>query len=266
MQLEICDINIDFQLICPPRLERQIEKRYGKFKAKDMHKSLYKFCLRAVKNEFRNQIRKGEIYETNRFMYFSGQQFLCKLDKKEKKAEGKISESIHSFENLLRLIISRFIVDRNGFLIHSSGVVSGKNGYIFFGRSGAGKTTLTSKFPKNKILSDEIIGVRKNNAGGWLIYSTPFWGELKLPTTNIKAKVKKVFYLTQGKELKIQHISKPLLLRSLLKCIISYDANFILTPKLLKLATDFVRQNKTGILSFSLFNRYQEILRVVGSY
>lgn len=60
--------------------------------------------------------------------------------------------------------------------LHAAGLVSNGNGYVFFGPSGAGKTTLaTLARERAEILSDENVIVRCT-AGGPQLISTPFWG------------------------------------------------------------------------------------------
>jgi hypothetical protein len=60
--------------------------------------------------------------------------------------------------------------------LHASGVVLDGSGYVFFGPSGAGKTTLARLArDRAEILSDENVIVRCGEDGPQLI-STPFWG------------------------------------------------------------------------------------------
>lgn len=60
--------------------------------------------------------------------------------------------------------------------LHATGLVLNGNGYVFFGPSGAGKTTLSMLArDRAEILSDENVIVRCGADGPQLI-STPFWG------------------------------------------------------------------------------------------
>lgn len=59
-------------------------------------------------------------------------------------------------ENFLRIMTASFILERGGFLLHSSGVVRDGRAYVFFGPSGAGKTTVTRLSPGDTILSDDL--------------------------------------------------------------------------------------------------------------
>jgi len=59
-------------------------------------------------------------------------------------------------ENFLRILTASFILDSDGFLLHASGVVRKGRAYVFFGPSGAGKTTVTHLSPGDRVLSDDL--------------------------------------------------------------------------------------------------------------
>jgi len=66
-------------------------------------------------------------------------------------------------ENFLRVMTASFILARDGFLFHASAVVRGGRAFVFFGPSGAGKTTVThltraddGKSGGDTVLSDDL--------------------------------------------------------------------------------------------------------------
>lgn len=59
-------------------------------------------------------------------------------------------------ENFLRVVTASWILRRGGFLLHGCGVVREGKAYVFFGPSGAGKTTVTDLSPQDTILSDDL--------------------------------------------------------------------------------------------------------------
>lgn len=59
-------------------------------------------------------------------------------------------------ENFLRVVTASWMLRRGGFLLHACGVVRDGMAYIFFGPSGAGKTTVTQLSPNDTILSDDL--------------------------------------------------------------------------------------------------------------
>src|SRR5712692_2638871 len=79
--------------------------------------------------------------------------------------QGELFE--RGLENFLRVMTASFIVTRGGFLLHGSGVVRKGRAYIFFGPSGAGKTTITALSPADTILSDDLTLVVRREDGGY---------------------------------------------------------------------------------------------------
>ena len=61
-----------------------------------------------------------------------------------------------SFENFLRVLYAHLFVQRDGFLLHSAGLVRDGRAYLFFGPSGVGKTTVTALSPDATVLSDDL--------------------------------------------------------------------------------------------------------------
>lgn len=73
---------------------------------------------------------------------------------------------------LLRLVASSLITTSGGLPLHSSAVLFGSECLLFFGRSGAGKSTIAGRLER-PVLSDELVYVRNRRAS-----ATGFWGSL----------------------------------------------------------------------------------------
>ena len=74
---------------------------------------------------------------------------------------------------------------------HGAGIINNNSGYVFFGPSNAGKTTVTEFSTNYSILGDDMVMLRKSN-GKFHVYATPFninMGDIKL--TNTKKRIKK---------------------------------------------------------------------------
>jgi len=69
-------------------------------------------------------------------------------------AEGALFD--RGLENFLRVMTASFILRQGGLLLHAAGVVRGGRAHIFFGPSGAGKTTVTRLSPRDVVLSDDL--------------------------------------------------------------------------------------------------------------
>lgn len=141
-----------------------------------------------------------------------------------KSRELKVKPSIYSFDSFLRIYLSELLNDSNGFLIHACGVYDRKNSFVFIGKSGWGKTTLSSILSNNyKILSDEIIPVKiiKDSV---FVYSSPFWGNMrKAKNDNVKRSLTSSYILKKSKINKVIKSEIDYRIRTLLKCILNFN-------------------------------------------
>lgn len=85
-------------------------------------------------------------------------------------AEAEVAPPVARLDSALRIALCFELLRRGGFLCHAAAV----DGWLFPGRSGAGKTTLGRLAPPGRLLSDELVGVRRGR-----LYGTPFFGEFR---------------------------------------------------------------------------------------
>ena len=87
-------------------------------------------------------------------------------------------------ENFLRAMTASFVLDEGGLLLHAATVVRDAKAYVFFGPSGAGKTTVTRLSPHDTVLSDDMTLVLRG-AGGFEAVGIPFgMAHHHVPDTN----------------------------------------------------------------------------------
>ena len=91
-------------------------------------------------------------------------------------SEGSnVTTALTSFENFFRWLVANLLVERGGFVFHSAGVVRDERGYLFFGHSGSGKSTVSGFSPGAKLLSDDLVFVFPEGRR-YLCSTTPFSG------------------------------------------------------------------------------------------
>ncbi|MFQ3675260.1 MAG: hypothetical protein SNJ64_01800 [Endomicrobiia bacterium] len=159
-------------------------------------KKKYKYFI--VKKVFNNNsdvidvnvVSNKKIKKDNGIFYVR-KDFGVNINLFQKKVDCFVCENIYSFDSMLRIIFGAVLFNKNGLLLHSSGVVYRNKGFLFVGESGKGKSTLikNSFSEKIKILSDELVPViyiKKN----FFTYKSPFWGEIQ-PENKIKQVVVK---------------------------------------------------------------------------
>jgi hypothetical protein len=100
-------------------------------------------------------------------------------------AEGEIRASSPSefealkagIENTLRWVLADLALEDQGFVLHAAGLVRDGKAHLFFGHSGAGKSTVASLSPDCLLLSDDLVLLVRRNAT-WMAATTPFAGTL----------------------------------------------------------------------------------------
>lgn len=78
-------------------------------------------------------------------------------------------------ENLLRVTTAWRAAAEGGVLLHAAGILRDGLAYLFMGASGSGKSTLARTSREGKVLSDDLILIRKGREG-YRAVGTPFRG------------------------------------------------------------------------------------------
>jgi hypothetical protein len=97
-----------------------------------------------------------------------------------------------------QLLLMYALAERQGALIHASGIEMDGKGYLFPGKSGAGKSTISKIFASrgHDILSDDRIAVRKIH-GKFRMYGTPWSGEAEI-AENRSVPLRGIFFIFQS--------------------------------------------------------------------
>jgi hypothetical protein len=106
-----------------------------------------------------------------------------------------------------QLLLTFALAQKEGALIHSSGVDFHGRGFIFSGRSGAGKSTLSRNFALKgyEVLSDDRIVVRRID-NSFRIFGTPWSGEAGI-ARNKDLPLDGIFFIRHGTEHVIKKIT-----------------------------------------------------------
>jgi hypothetical protein len=119
-----------------------------------------------------------------------------------------------------QIILMHYLASRQGILIHAAGIGMNNNGYIFAGRSGAGKTTISKQFvAKNyeSLLSDDRVIVRKID-DELRVFGTPWPGEGRI-ASNTSLPLAGIFFLSHGDSNMIEELKPQKALEKLLPVV-----------------------------------------------
>ena len=153
---------------------------------------------------------------------------------------GKINCSKHfGLNSFIRIVLTLVLLKNQGFLIHASSLIRNNKGYVFPGKSGAGKTTITRLTPDSILLSDELSLIKKVN-GKFRAYGTPFWSELSINGENTSISIEDIYFPIQDKKNYAKSIGFSLALEKLLPNVIFYLNDKNLEKKLFNLCIEFI--------------------------
>lgn len=165
----------------------------------------------------------------------------------------------YALDSLLRMFLSWALLPEQGFLLHAATVVQRGKAYVFFGRSGAGKSSISRLSPPGSVLTDEI-SLLKCVDGEWRAFGTPFWGEFRREGQNTSAPVAGFFRLVQSPSNRVERMRQAALLRALLPCVLFFSSRLADHDRLLEVLTEACQSAKGYNFEFQKNRSFWEVL------
>ncbi len=132
-----------------------------------------------------------------------------------------LSKVLSAMENYLRWCVADLAIERGGFVLHSAGLVLEGKAYVFFGHSGAGKSTATTLSLEGRgalALSDDLVLLLREG-DRFLAAATPFQGSM---AQRVKEKglcpLAGLFHLRQSAEVGTLPLARAAAVGMLLSC------------------------------------------------
>ncbi len=158
-----------------------------------------------------------------------------------KSGEGRMGCGLSPvvLNSFLRFIYSLILLREPGFLVHASSLIKNGKGYIFPGKSGAGKTTITQLSPDSTLLSDDISLIKMLN-GTPVAFGTPFWGALAVGGENTSTPITEIYFPIKGKTNYMKRLNPRQALEKLLPNVVFFAREEEFSKQLFNLCSDFV--------------------------
>jgi hypothetical protein len=130
----------------------------------------------------------------------------CRIDLATGRGSGGMAEDTFAFGTFLRALYSRLLLEHEGIVLHASAVIRDGRAHAFTGPSGIGKTTIALLSPKNELITDELLVLRRAAEGEVLVCGTPFIGDSLTSGLNVQLPLRRLHYLVQASENRIEPI------------------------------------------------------------
>lgn len=177
--------------------------------------------------------------------------FVAEWDSASRRGWVRQSPSPFGTDSVLRIVHTLLLAPEGGFLLHSASAVRNGRAFLFAGRSGAGKTTISRLAPADVVLlSDEISYVRRSGEG-YRAHGTPFAGELGTAGLNISAPVAALYLLAHGSSNHLQAIGHTEAAQALLENILFFAEDVELVGMVFEAACEFVCRVPVYRLTFT---------------
>jgi hypothetical protein len=122
-----------------------------------------------------------------------------------------IAATAASISNVLRSMLAEHLPRKGGLMLHAAGFARNGAGYVFPGISGAGKSTLAALTVESRgdceLLTDEVSLVRPVK-GAWMIYGTPFHGDVRMHGGNISVPLDRICFIAKSRNPSMQELSR----------------------------------------------------------
>lgn len=167
-----------------------------------------------------------------------------------------------AFENLFRVVACYRLFGEGALVMHSAAFTDGSRGFVFCGRSGAGKTTLCGLAHELEleILSDELNAIMPSG-GSFELLAMPFAGDFGAePRPHPPYPLTGLLGLSQGTAPSVNLCSKAEAVSRIVASCPYVNSDPALVDALTARAAGLVEQQPVRILSFSRDTRFWRVL------
>lgn len=144
---------------------RAIEKQYLPYPGHENEPLVY---------QLRTRVTAGRLHVWS--YSFSGSFELGGAEGELRLCDTPFEPPVRSLENFLRVALAWKALDRGCILLHAAGLVREGRAFVFFGPSGAGKTTVVGQSPECTVLNDDLVLLARRADGAFRAHGVPFKG------------------------------------------------------------------------------------------
>lgn len=215
VRIEIAGIRVDLHSQ-DPHLHQSLHQFFAAYRADGL--AHVRVCLHLSEEEGLWRTTDPEFYEVEGIAY---QRDFVARHEDQGHVVGLVPRGLQDgYLNLLRWLLPPFLLDQNSALLHGAGVVRRRQGYVFFGQSGAGKSTCAKLIEQSdsevRVLGDDVVILKMSETGARLITAPLGSGDAVDPPPNCNVPLVGLFALQQSPAIGIESLHSAEALRRLL--------------------------------------------------
>jgi len=177
-------------------------------------------------------------------LHFTAPGYKGFIDEETGEAQLQLSSTqpLEEVDYFLRVAYALLALRAGGLLFHAAGIVRKGHGYLFFGHSGSGKTTVARVSPDDLVLNDDLVLLTPGRRG-WVIHATPFWNPSQVRSVGCRsAPLTAMFRLVQDREVYLEEIGQGGMLAELVSNVPVIPADPIRSRRLLEIGQGLLHQ------------------------
>lgn len=172
------------------------------------------------------------------------------IDATRSSARATLDDSVGAFEATLELALQTALLRLGGLVVHASCGVHQGHAWLMPGPSGAGKSTAARAGGFDRVLSDEMVVVRRR-AEGFEAFGTPFWSEGRvLPYDARPAPLGVLARLNKAPRIAVDGLRADDAVAHLIRCVAFYEDSPQARTRAFELAIELVGATTNVELTF----------------
>jgi len=206
-------------------------------------------------------VEASGVTETENKFILGCENVIGSFDKREKIAKAIINGGeIAAINNFIRTIYLLSLIDFNAFMLHSSAFVKDKKAFVFFGRSGAGKSTIAkANFKSALVINEDLNFIRKLN-GTYKLFSNPF-SPYQRGIGNVNTAIDSIYLLKKDKKNFLRKTPKAKALGELLGSVMNLRKDKEANERLIDLCNDLINDRKCYEFHFTKEKPFLEAIK-----
>jgi len=250
--LDITIANTTLKMECSDEafLHELLQERYAAFITSEVEPDIRIVLQPQPSPPTRTRMESVKVRQAEGGWRFVYNTFVADVNSTTDEAEVTCLRSAYAVDSFLRTLMALDLPQHEGVMLHASAVRYEERGYVFAGRSGAGKSTVARLLASiAEVLSDELVAIRQMPEV-WQVFGTPFWGDFARAGANLSAPLQGIYLLQHARQHRLEKLPRRDALTAILQCSLQFAEGAQVAEWMLNVVSALVRDVPVHRLHF----------------